>query len=289
MISVIITIYNREDTLERAINSFFEQKLQEKELILIDDGSTDLSSEIAQKYSNFDNVKYYYQKNQGCAAAKNSGVNLASFDYVTFLDSDDFYDENNVLSIAAEEIHNGYEFISFQKVKMKYREFDKIVQSKENDRTNLLEHMSRSPLNYAGKPPYFFKKELFIKAGMLDESSKWGDTITFWRVFFSMDVKTKIICGLGYVYDQTDTQSMGKLNNKSVYSHAYDSILRSYIVNEKTIRSYKSEKVWQLVLLFFSLKSHSFSKIKKSTLDLLLGRFYLIPNSILYLIKTKML
>ncbi len=61
MISVIITIYNREKTLKRAIESYLSQDYLDKELILIDDGSSDKSSSISKKYTNMDNIHYYYQ------------------------------------------------------------------------------------------------------------------------------------------------------------------------------------------------------------------------------------
>ncbi|EPK8021205.1 glycosyltransferase [Providencia rettgeri] len=289
MISVIITIYNRKDKLERAIKSYLNQDYPDKELILIDDGSTDGSSDIAKSYESYENIVYFFQENKGCAAAKNMGVKLASQKYITFLDSDDYYSHNKVLTIAAKELIKGYEFLSFNKVLMKYISRDEIQSTNFNDNINLFEHMIHSPLNYAGKPPYFFDRKLFIDAGCLDEESKWGDTINFWRKFLSPSRKTLILDEEGYSYDQTDTKSMGKLRDMTTYAYAFDSIKRAYENNNKIIIEYKSEMVWGLVLLVYAIKSRNLSKIKFSLSLLTFGRFYLIPKSFYYLLKTKII
>lgn len=91
LVSVIIRCFNREDTLERAIRSVLAQTLLDYELIVIDDGSTDGSAEIARKCSG---VKYFYQENEGLAGARESGLRQASGTYVAYLDADDFWDEN---------------------------------------------------------------------------------------------------------------------------------------------------------------------------------------------------
>lgn len=69
MISIVITIYNRENTIEAAIESCLIQDFSHYEIILVDDGSTDNSAHKVEKYL-CNNVKYFYQENQGAAAAK---------------------------------------------------------------------------------------------------------------------------------------------------------------------------------------------------------------------------
>lgn len=89
-VSVVIPSYNRANCIERAIDSVFQQKVENLEVILIDDGSTDNTREIIQnKYG--DKVRYFYQENQGISGARNTGIKNARGDYIAFLDSDDYW------------------------------------------------------------------------------------------------------------------------------------------------------------------------------------------------------
>ena len=85
-ISVIIPTYNSCSTLQRCIESVLRQSLPPKEIILVDDGSTDKTTEIVEK---FPSIRYIYQENQGVSAARNRGVNVANGNFLLFLDSDD--------------------------------------------------------------------------------------------------------------------------------------------------------------------------------------------------------
>lgn len=88
--SVIIPVYNTENYLEECIESVLAQTQKEFEIILVDDGSTDGSTEIIKYYEkNYSCVKAIYQKNQKLGAARNAGINIASGKYIYFADSDD--------------------------------------------------------------------------------------------------------------------------------------------------------------------------------------------------------
>lgn len=89
-ISVIIPIYNVEEFLEECLDSVAGQTKDKLEVLMVDDGSTDCSGEIAQKYSNiYENFKYLPKKNGGLGNARNYGVPYANGEYIIFLDSDD--------------------------------------------------------------------------------------------------------------------------------------------------------------------------------------------------------
>lgn len=90
-ISVIIPVYNEAPFLHRCLDSIPE--CQDVEVILIDDGSTDGSGKICDSYK--DKFKVVHQKNGGVSVARNHGLNLATGDYVTFLDADDQYLRNS--------------------------------------------------------------------------------------------------------------------------------------------------------------------------------------------------
>lgn len=88
--SIIVPVYNREDYLEECINSILSQTYPAYEIILIDDGSKDLSGEICDNYAQkYSFIKVIHQLNSGVSIARNRGIYEASGDYLFFLDSDD--------------------------------------------------------------------------------------------------------------------------------------------------------------------------------------------------------
>lgn len=89
-VSVIIPIYNVEEYLEACLDSVAEQTLEELQVVIVDDGSLDGSSDIAKSYAEkYDNFLYVRQKNGGLGNARNTGIKYAEGKYIIFLDSDD--------------------------------------------------------------------------------------------------------------------------------------------------------------------------------------------------------
>ena len=97
-VSVIIPIYNMERYLEESMNSVMNQTMKEIEIVCVDDGSTDRSLEILNRYkANNVCIEILIQKNQGSGAARNAGIGVARGEFVAFMDPDDYYAENDVL------------------------------------------------------------------------------------------------------------------------------------------------------------------------------------------------
>ena len=91
MISIIIPAFNVERYIKRCVESVLNQTLKDIEIIIIDDGSTDKTSEICKELEKKNkNIKYKLIKNSGCSAARNIGLSLSTGEYVAFLDSDDW-------------------------------------------------------------------------------------------------------------------------------------------------------------------------------------------------------
>jgi glycosyltransferase involved in cell wall biosynthesis len=87
LISVVIPVYNREGYLSEAIESVLGQTYPAIELIVVDDGSSDRTAEIAQSYP----LTYHFQPNSGIGSARNAGIALAKGEFFAFLDSDDIW------------------------------------------------------------------------------------------------------------------------------------------------------------------------------------------------------
>lgn len=91
LLSIIVPVYNVEKYLDECINSILIQDEIVYELLLIDDGSTDSSPIICDRFAQKDNrVKVVHRKNGWLSRARNSGLDIAKGEYVTFVDSDDF-------------------------------------------------------------------------------------------------------------------------------------------------------------------------------------------------------
>lgn len=90
-VSVIVPVYNSEKYLDRCIKSILNQKLEDMEVILVNDGSTDKSLEIIKKYAKeSDRIKIINKPNKGVSSARNSGIDAAGGDYIGFVDADDW-------------------------------------------------------------------------------------------------------------------------------------------------------------------------------------------------------
>ena len=97
MISIIVPVYNVEEYLEECLTSIQNQTFTDIQVILVNDGSTDRSKEICERYCQLDSrFKLINQKNQGLSAARNRGVKESIGEYIMFVDSDDVVKENIV-------------------------------------------------------------------------------------------------------------------------------------------------------------------------------------------------
>ena len=99
MFSIIIPTYNRENHLPKAIESVLSQSFTDWELIIVDDGSTDNTSNVVASY-NDPRIKYIYQENTERSAARNNGIRNAKGEWICFLDSDDVYAPNHLQVIS---------------------------------------------------------------------------------------------------------------------------------------------------------------------------------------------
>ena len=124
-VSVIVPIYNAEKYLKKCLDSIMVQTLEDIEIILIDDGSTDGSAEICQKYLSDPRVTYYHKENEGLAAARDDGMLRANGEYIGFVDADDWLkpemyermynaaksNNSDVVFCNCQQNENGYVFI----------------------------------------------------------------------------------------------------------------------------------------------------------------------------------
>ena len=94
-VSVIVPVYNVEKYIEKCLDTLVSQTLDDIEIILVNDGSTDSSKEKIQAYINqYSNIKYLEKENGGLSSARNFGIDKCTGEYITFLDADDYLEKN---------------------------------------------------------------------------------------------------------------------------------------------------------------------------------------------------
>ncbi len=111
-ISVIIPVYNAEKYITQCIESLLNQTLQECEFIFINDGSTDKSIQIIEKYQKLDDrIILLSQENQGVSIARNKGLQVANGEYIGFVDADDFIEKTMYKTLYTTAKRNNYDVI----------------------------------------------------------------------------------------------------------------------------------------------------------------------------------
>ena len=110
-ISIIIPVYNREKYIQRCLDSVLMQNVN-KEIVIIDDGSTDSSLSIIKEYaSKYPEIIYFQQENGGAVKARNNGISKSCGDYLFFLDSDDYLEENSLAEMLQTAIDNNADMV----------------------------------------------------------------------------------------------------------------------------------------------------------------------------------
>lgn len=153
--SIIVPVYNVELYLEKCINSILNQTYKNYELILIDDGSTDSSGKICDNYIDCNQfIRVIHQANLGLSSARNKGIEIAKGQYIIFLDSDDYWYSDDVLSKLNDRLSfNEADVLSFNYIKFTDELFEK----------EYFENSTNMPLNIKGSTlKYLMDNELWI-------------------------------------------------------------------------------------------------------------------------------
>lgn len=137
-IGVVVPVYNVEKYLSKCIESIINQTYKNLEIILVNDGSTDESGCICDKYAGLDKrIKVIHQKNLGPAYARYEGVSLAESDYITFVDADDWLDIKTYETVA-KYLEDDVDMVAFGLIR--YREDGFKIYEKNNIDANDYQH-----------------------------------------------------------------------------------------------------------------------------------------------------
>lgn len=186
-ISVIIPVYNIEPYLSRCLDSVINQTYKNLEIIVINDGSTDKSGEIADSYCLIDNrVIVIHKTNNGVSAARNAGIDKATGEYIGFVDGDDYIEPDmyelliqNAIYNSADISHCGYKMVFPNRIDLYYGTGKILLLNKNEGLIELLKGEIIEP----GLCNKIYKRELFLSIRFREDIRNHEDLLANYYLF----------------------------------------------------------------------------------------------------------
>ncbi len=206
VVSVIIPVYNNEKYVEKCIRSVMRQTYTELEIIVINDGSKDNSLNILNKLAEEDaRIKLISQENSGVAAARNKGLDIASGEYLTFVDGDDY--------ISLDYIEKLYQFAQQKDIEMLICGLKFVDESGRVLRTLIPGEYIRFEkeewtFRISAVCSHFYKRDLWERYCMRFVSGERGEDMPVSLFFSAVCEKTGTIQEAGYYYVQHASSAM---------------------------------------------------------------------------------
>lgn len=201
LISIVIPIYNAEKYLEECLNSIKNQTYKNFEVIMVNDGSKDDSETICKRFLEYDDrFRYFTKANGGVSSARNLGLDNVKGDYITFIDADDWVDENylELLITTVKKYHSDIVISSYKQfnnidvfylraytIQEKYLlNFEKI---NRDDFLTIFPKLMSTNVCFNNAVAKLFRKEL-VKNLRFDTSIKYGEDLDFYfRLYLNVD------------------------------------------------------------------------------------------------------
>ena len=178
--SIILPIYNVEKYLPKCVESILSQTFTDYEIILVDDGSTDNSPAICDKFAKeHSNIKVIHKVNGGQSEARNLGADTANGEYIIFIDSDDFIIKNDFLEKINKKTQNNADLIFY-----KYQKYFDDTRTFENCRFDYKDAMEKS--TYSQKIKSLVENDSFYGMAWIKAIKK--ETITKSNIQFDVNL-----------------------------------------------------------------------------------------------------
>jgi len=272
LVSVIIPVYKVEKYLDRCVQSIIDQAYKNLEIILVDDGSPDKCPELCDEWAKKDNrVKVIHQENGGVCSARNAGINAASGEYITFIDSDDcvtnkysealeYANSSNVEMVISNTFRNKHFNQNKNYVNLTGKDFYKIFQHD-------------IPISCWGKivsRKFVLENDLFFVSGSCGEDLEWSirtfccaQSFSVWAdSFYNYELTETSVCGnrkfkhFSSLVDNFEKifKNIDSTNYKNKYKkRAKAAIIRNLYYNIAIISRYSDE---DKLLVENKLKEH---------------------------------
>lgn len=233
LVSIIVPVYNVEKFLNRCVKSLVNQTYRNIEIILVDDGSTDASGQLCDEWKSLDDrILVIHKENSGISSARNAGLQVAAGEYISFVDSDDYVDDNmidvlynNILLYETDiSVINYKSFSDKEMPKFCSKNKVKVLKGKDILRWALVRNNTYCSVRF------LFPRKL-LRGIVFDEEVKRGEDQKFNFQILSNARCIAISTYQGYFYFNNDNSiSGGKLRP----NHEFDLQCRQWIYNETT-------------------------------------------------------
>ena len=243
LISIVVPVYNAEKYLEQCLNSIQNQTYKNFEVILVNDGSIDHSESICMDFVKVDTrFKYFTKENGGASSARNFGLDHVLGEFITFIDADDWVDENHlevlinnikennsdmaVSSIKKFDNVSNFEFRVYSKQEKYLLNYNKLNREEFLVILPKLIHASNS---YKIAVSKLFKKELVTDV-RFDESIIYGEDLDFFFKLYNKVNSISYVDEITYIYrlhDESSSSKFGQLHMEqelAIYKKMYERI-----------------------------------------------------------------
>lgn len=224
MISIIIPVYNVEKYLDRCIISILKQSFKNWELILLNDGSTDKSGEICDKYKRIDNrIRVIHKKNTGVSSTRNLGINLSKGEYITFVDSDDWIEcdylelmYKSIIEMNVDVIVTGCVYEDKNGVNNPFKKGEPIIYEKNEAKKEFLKQ-NKFIWTICDK---LYKAELLKKVKLDTHLKIAEDMLLFWNILNSIE-RIGYVPLYKYHYDRVASKTMNSHFERKWFDSLY--------------------------------------------------------------------
>lgn len=227
-VSVIIPVYNAEETIAKCLESIINQNYKNIEILVIDDGSKDNSLEVIKKIKD-KRIKLISKKNEGAAITRNKGIKMASGKYIMFIDNDDFIDKDYIKT-HVDNIGNNDVVISGYR---RPNENGKIIKELKLKNEEWCKLMILAPW------AKLYRKDYLVNNNLLFLNNNIGEDVYFNLQAMLLSKKIKIIDYIGYNWfynsksvSNTIQKDFRKLDVFNLLDNCYDSLKERNLLDD---------------------------------------------------------
>ncbi len=183
MFSVVIPLYNKAQSITATLNSVLAQNFEDFEIVLVNDGSTDGSLEVAKKIKD-PRIRIITKENGGVSSARNRGIREAKYDWIAFLDGDDLWTENHLSSVidAMNKFPDHSVFCTgFSVLNSKEEKVKDVVFEKTTILENYFETVNKLKKYIIHTSAIIALKQRLIEVGLFNEKLTHGEDLDLWE------------------------------------------------------------------------------------------------------------